>query len=292
MEFYIPCFTIHLSLSQGWGVPCLPHNVFPSDFIQERYKLFSYFEEIYYYRNRNSLCSSKCSAYVRAHLSVFSWNGEWGQPLCSDSLKQAAPASDCVCWRSWETVRSWAESSLHRSVISEPFWESFQVSRRSAARMHFWSSCLKIWGKLGWKNNHMILQLLKYFWLSDTKSNMTWQPYTTKTLPSTEKLTDKKNGEGDIHPPFPFFIYAYQSFLASNTSGGSENIPQWLWLWCRATCQLTASCLEHGWALWTSHAWADLQARTTLGFWKVWMSLSLALALHHHTTPLKIPIGI
>lgn len=54
------------------------------------------------------------------------------------------------------------------------------------------------------------------------------------------RVTAKQNGVGDIHPPFPFFIYACQSFLASNSSGGSENIPEWLWLWCTAAYQLPA----------------------------------------------------
>lgn len=164
---------------------------------------------------------------LRVHLSMLPWEGEQWWPLCSNCLKQTL-MNDYV-HRDWQkTAPSWAESSLHRRVISEPFCESLQVSRRSAARMHFWNSCLKIWGKLGWKNNHMILQPLEYFWLSSTKSNVTWQPYTIKTSPLTNRATRHHDGQTKrrrkmcSHVSLSFFILI-QRFLSFNNSDERED---------------------------------------------------------------------
>lgn len=176
-------------------MPWLLNNICPVGFIQQSCKLFWDFEEAHYSSNNNRLCSSKYFDYAWEYTWVcFPWKGDRGWPLPSDYLKQTTPMSDYVHWHSRKTVRSWAESSLHRRVISEPFCESLQVFRRSAARMHFWSSCLKIWGKLGWKNSHMILQPLEYFCLSNAKSNMTWQPYKIKNSPLTDRAMRHRDG--------------------------------------------------------------------------------------------------
>lgn len=186
--------------------------------------------------------------------------------------------NDYICWHWHKTVPSWEESSLHRRVISEPFCEPLQVSRTSAARMHFWNSCLKIWGKLGWKNSHMILQPLEYFWLSSTKSNVTWQPYAIKNSPLTNRATRHHDGQTEAgremctHLSLSFFILV-QSILAFNNSDEREDFTGWLWLSCHAARWLQASCPERAWASCSLCARADPWAQPAPSFQKVWMSL-------------------